>query len=253
MTTAHSPAADAASIDRAEIDKFSRLAEEWWNPDGPMRPLHRLNPVRLAFIRDVALAHFRRDGKSLSPFGGLRLVDVGCGGGLLCEPMARVGFDVLGIDAAGDNIRIAEAHAASLGLPVRYRSATAEALVDEGATFDVVLIMEVIEHVADVPAFVGACANLVAPGGVMIASTLNRTIKSLAMAKIGAEYVLRWLPAGTHDWSRFVTPFEFKVQLEDAGLTVTRLQGVSFDVLNWDWRLSNDSDVNYMIVAEKPR
>jgi 2-polyprenyl-6-hydroxyphenyl methylase / 3-demethylubiquinone-9 3-methyltransferase len=242
----------ASSVDEREIEKFSALAEAWWDPDGEFRPLHRFNPARLQFIRDVALAHFGRDAKSLKPFGGLTLLDIGCGGGLLSEPMARLGFDVLGVDAAEKNVRIAEAHAAAAGVVVRYRATTAEALAAEGARFDVVLNMEVVEHVADVPSFLGASARVLAPGGLMIVATLNRTFKSLALAKVGAEYVLRWLPAGTHEWSRFLTPFELKCHLEDAGLNVTRLQGVSFDILNWDWKLSRDSDVNYMIVAVKP-
>ena len=242
----------AASVDEREIEKFSALAEAWWDPNGKMAPLHRFNPARLAFIREVALAHFGRDAKSLRPFDGLTLLDIGCGGGLLSEPMARLGFDVLGVDAAERNVHIAEAHAAAAGVKVAYRTATAEALAAEGACFDVVLNMEVVEHVADVPSFLGACARVIAPGGLMIVATLNRTFKSLALAKVGAEYVLRWLPAGTHEWSRFITPFELKTKLEDAGLKVTRLQGVSFDILNWDWKLSSDTDVNYMVVAEKP-
>jgi 2-polyprenyl-6-hydroxyphenyl methylase/3-demethylubiquinone-9 3-methyltransferase len=245
------PSVDAPSVDAGEIDKFSRMAEEWWNPNGKFRPLHRFNPTRLQFIREVALAHFGRDTKSLSPFGGLALLDIGCGGGLLCEPMSRLGFDVLGVDASEKNIGIAEAHATAAGVNVRYRAATAEALAEEGALFDVVLNMEVVEHVADVPGFLKACANVVAPGGVMIVATLNRTMKSLALAKVAAEYVLGWLPVGAHDWSRFITPFELKTNVEDAGLEVTRLQGVSFDILNWDWKLSDDTDVNYIIVGEK--
>jgi 2-polyprenyl-6-hydroxyphenyl methylase/3-demethylubiquinone-9 3-methyltransferase len=185
------------------------------------------------------------------PFGGLTLLDIGCGGGLLTEPMARLGFAALGVDAAEDNVRIAQAHAAETGVGARYRATTAEALAAEGARFDVVLNMEVVEHVADVKGFLAACASVLAPGGMTIVSTLNRTLTSFALAKVGAEYVLRWLPAGTHEWSRFLTPFELKVMLEDAGLTVTRLQGVSFDVLNWEWKLSSDTDVNYMVVATK--
>jgi 2-polyprenyl-6-hydroxyphenyl methylase/3-demethylubiquinone-9 3-methyltransferase len=252
MSTGHATAADSPSVDEREIDKFSRLAEEWWNPDGKFRPLHKFNPTRLQFIRDVALAHFGRDPKGLSPFGGLSLLDIGCGGGLLSEPMSRLGFDVLGVDASEKNVGIAEAHAAAAGVNVRYRATTAETLAAEGARFDVVLNMEVVEHVADVPGFLGACASVIAPGGVMIVATLNRTMKSLALAKVAAEYVLRWLPVGAHEWSRFITPFELKMKLEDTGLTVTRLQGVSFDILNWDWKLSSDTDVNYMVVGEKP-
>lgn len=250
--TAEAASVNATSVDAREVDKFARLAEEWWNPDGKFRPLHRFNPVRLAFIREVALARFGRDAKSLRPFEGLTLLDIGCGGGLLSEPMARLGFDVLGVDAAEKNIGIAEAHAAAAGVDVRYRAATAEALAAEGARFDVVLNMEVVEHVADVPGFLRACASVLAPGGVMIVATINRTLRSLAFAKVAAEYVLGWLPVGAHEWSRFITPFELKMKLEDAGLNVTRLQGVSFDILNWDWTPSSDTAINYMVVAEKP-
>jgi 2-polyprenyl-6-hydroxyphenyl methylase/3-demethylubiquinone-9 3-methyltransferase len=239
------------SVDRAEVDKFSALAGEWWNPDGKFAPLHRFNPVRLKYIRDMAARHFGRDGRAARPFEGLKLLDIGCGGGLLCEPMARLGFDVLGAEASERNVEIARAHALQSGLTIDYRSTTAEALADDGETFDVVLNMEVIEHVADLPLYLEACAQLVAPGGFTIVATINRTLKSLALAKIGAEYVLRWLPRGTHDWNRFVEPKKLTSRLRDAGLHVRGVQGVSFDPLNWDWRLSPDTDVNYMVVAER--
>jgi 2-polyprenyl-6-hydroxyphenyl methylase/3-demethylubiquinone-9 3-methyltransferase len=239
------------SVDPAEIEKFSRLAHEWWDPKGKFRPLHLFNPVRIGFVRDVAAAHFRRDPRALSPFDGLTLLDIGCGGGLLAEPMARMGFTVTGVDAAEKNVRIAATHAEGSRLKLSYRAGTAEALEEEGARFNVVLNMEVVEHVADMKAFLNSCAGLVAPGGIMIVATLNRTLKSLALAKIGAEYVLRWLPPGTHDWNRFVRPDELKRDLQAAKLNVTRLQGVMFDPLNWDWRLSSDTDVNYMVVATK--
>ena len=239
------------SIDVAEVEKFSRMAAEWWDPNGKFWPLHAFNPVRLKFIREFAAEHFARDPKALRPFEGLSLLDIGCGGGLLSEPMARMGFAVLGADPSEKNVRTAAAHAASSGLVLDYRAVTAEGLVDEGAKFDVVLNMEVVEHVADLGAFLAACARLIKPGGIMLVATLNRTLKSLALAKIGAEYVLRWLPAGTHDWNRFVRPDELERLLEDSGLTVRRVQGVAFDPLRWDWRLSSDTDVNYMVVAEK--
>ena len=241
----------SSSIDPDEVAKFTRLAAEWWDPNGKFRPLHQFNPVRLGFIRAAAAAHFGRDEKGLKPFRGLNLLDIGCGGGLLSEPMARIGFTVLGVDPSEKNVKTASAHAADSGLAVTYRAATAEALAEEGATFDVILNMEVVEHVADLGGFLHTCAALVKPGGFMLVATLNRTLKSLALAKIGAEYVLRWLPAGTHDWNRFVTPAELEGFLENAGLRVTRAQGVSFDPLRWDWRLSSDTDVNYMMVAEK--
>jgi 2-polyprenyl-6-hydroxyphenyl methylase/3-demethylubiquinone-9 3-methyltransferase len=243
--------ADFASLDPAEVAKFSAIAAEWWDPAGKFAPLHKFNPVRLGFIRTEAAGHFGRDARSLQPFKGLSLLDIGCGGGLLSEPMARLGFAVTGADASEKNIGTARAHAAQSGLPITYRTATAEALVAEGQSFDVVLNMEVVEHVADVAAYLDACARLVKPGGLTFVATLNKTLKSLALAKIGAEYVLGWLPRGTHDWNRFIPPAELKKSLERAGLNILKTQGISFDPLNWDWRLSSDVDVNYMIVAQR--
>ena len=241
--------ADFASLDPAEVAKFSAIAAEWWDPAGKFAPLHKFNPVRLSFIRTEAAGHFGRDSRTLRPFEGLSLLDIGCGGGLLSEPMARLGFAVTGADASEKNIGTARAHAAQSGLPITYRAATAEALVAEGRSFDVVLNMEVVEHVADVAAYLDACARLVKPGGLTFVATLNKTLKSLALAKIGAEYVLGWLPRGTHDWNRFIPPSELKKSLERAGLNILKTQGVSFNPLGWDWRLSSDVDVNYMIVA----
>ncbi len=250
MRSAFSPT-DSPSVDQAEIAKFSALASEWWDPNGKFRPLHQFNPVRLAFIRDHAADHFGRDRASLHPFQGKTLLDIGCGGGLLSEPMARLGFDVLGIDASEKNIAIASAHSRESGLPLTYRATTAEALALEKSKFDLILNMEVVEHVADLSAFLKSCATLLAPGGLMIVATLNRTLKSLALAKIGAEYVLRWLPPGTHDWNRFVRPDELDAQLQAAGLFVNQLQGVAFDPLRWEWRLARDTDVNYMVTAAR--
>jgi len=234
------------TIDPQEVAKFSAMAAEWWDPAGKFAPLHKFNPVRLQFIRDTAAAHFQRDA-GMRPFEGLALLDIGCGGGLLCEPMSRLGFAVTGVDPSEKNIGTAKAHAGSL--PIAYRAASAEQLVDEGLAFDVVLNMEVVEHVADLKVYLTACARLVKPGGMMIVATLNKTLKSLALAKIGAEYVLRWLPPGTHDWNKFVAPAELRRLLEGAGLNPLKTQGVAFDPLRWDWRLSNDTDVNYMVVA----
>jgi 2-polyprenyl-6-hydroxyphenyl methylase/3-demethylubiquinone-9 3-methyltransferase len=242
---------DAPSIDAAEVAKFSALAEEWWDPHGRFAPLHKFNPVRLGFIRDVAAAHFGRDPRTLAPFRGLTLLDIGCGGGLLSEPMARLGFAVLGADASPRNVKTAAAHAAASGIAVDYRVISAEALAAAGLTFDVVLNMEVVEHVADLPCYLAACAHLIKPGGLMFVATLNKTLKALALAKIGAEYVLGWLPRGTHDWNRFIPPNDLKTTLEEAGLSILETQGVSFDPLNWDWKLSADVDVNYMIVAKR--
>ena len=241
----------APSIDPGEVAKFSAIAAEWWDPEGKFAPLHKFNPVRLSFIRAEAAAHFGRDARSLRPFEGLSLLDIGCGGGLLSEPMARLGFAVTGADASEKNIGTARAHAAQSGLDIDYRATSAESLAAEGLTFDVVLNMEVVEHVADVSAYLAACTRLVKPGGLTFVATLNKTLKSLALAKIGAEYVLNWLPRGTHDWNRFIPPAELKASLEECGLTILKTQGVSFDPLNWDWRLSGDVDVNYMIVARR--
>jgi 2-polyprenyl-6-hydroxyphenyl methylase/3-demethylubiquinone-9 3-methyltransferase len=247
---------ESASIDPAEVAKFSALAQEWWDPAGKFAPLHKFNPVRLGFIRGEAAGHFGRDARSLRPFEGLSLLDIGCGGGLLSEPMARLGFAVTGADASEKNIGTARAHAAQSGLlqgerAIDYRATSAESLVAEGKSFDVVLNMEVVEHVADVSAYLAACTALVKPGGLTFVATLNKTLKSLALAKIGAEYVLNWLPHGTHDWNRFIPPAELQKLLQETGLTVLKTQGVSFDPLNWDWKLSSDVDVNYMMVATR--
>ena len=239
------------SVDEAEVAKFSALAAEWWDPAGKFAPLHKFNPVRLAFIRQEAADRFHRDAKSLKPFADLSLLDIGCGGGLLSEPMARLGFAVTGADASQKNIGTARAHAAHVGVPIAYRAITAEALAAEGAQFDVVLNMEVVEHVADVDAYLAACAQLVKPGGIMVVATLNKTLKSLALAKFAAEYVLGWMPRGTHDWNRFVSPAELQKSVEASGLTILKLQGVSFDPLTWDWHLSADLNINYMMVAAR--
>jgi 2-polyprenyl-6-hydroxyphenyl methylase/3-demethylubiquinone-9 3-methyltransferase len=244
--------AQSLSIDPVEVAKFSALAAEWWDPEGKFAPLHKFNPVRLAFIRGQAAANFQRDARSLKPFEGLSLLDVGCGGGLLSEPMARLGFSVTGADASDRNIGTARAHAAENGVAVDYRAASAEALAEEGLSFDVVLNMEVVEHVADVGAYLCACSRLVRPGGITLVATLNKTLKSLALAKIGAEYVLGWLPRGTHDWNRFIAPEALRAGLEKSGLTILKTQGVSFNLLAWDWELSSDVDVNYIVVAARP-
>jgi 2-polyprenyl-6-hydroxyphenyl methylase/3-demethylubiquinone-9 3-methyltransferase len=241
----------SASVDPAEIAKFSAMADEWWSTTGKFAPLHKFNPVRLQFIRETATDHFGRSPKGLRPFEGLTLLDIGCGGGLLSEPMARLGFKVLGADASDKNVSIATVHAAKSGLAVTYRATTAETLADAGQTFDAVLNMEVVEHVADLAGYLNACAKLVKPGGLMFVATLNKTLKSLALAKIGAEYILGWLPRGTHDWSRFIEPPKLRSLLEETGLKPLKTQGVAFDPIGWDWRLSSDVDVNYMIVATR--
>ncbi len=239
------------TVDAAEVAKFSAMAAEWWDPAGKFAPLHRFNPVRLTFIKAEAAAHFGRDPRGLRPFEGLSLLDIGCGGGLLSEPMARLGFAVTGADASEKNIGTARAHAGQSGLAIDYRTTTAETLAAEGRQYDIVLNMEVVEHVADVGAYLQACASLLKPGGQTFVATLNKTLKSLALAKIGAEYVLNWLPRGTHDWNRFLPPAELRAMLEEAGLTICKTQGVSFNPIAWDWSLSSDVDVNYMVTARR--
>jgi 2-polyprenyl-6-hydroxyphenyl methylase / 3-demethylubiquinone-9 3-methyltransferase len=240
-----------SSVDQAEVERFSRLAADWWDPRGPMAALHKLNPLRLAYIRDKAAERFGRDVKQLDCLKGLRILDIGCGGGILSEPLARLDADMLGADPAQENIAAAIAHAQESGIAIDYRATTAEGLVAAGERFDVVLAMEVIEHVADVGAFVATCAGMVKPGGLMIAATLNRTVKSFALAIVGAEYVLRWLPRGTHQWDKFVTPQELENAIERSGLRVTGERGVIYNPFADRWQLSSDMDVNYMLAAAR--
>jgi 2-polyprenyl-6-hydroxyphenyl methylase/3-demethylubiquinone-9 3-methyltransferase len=243
----------ASSIDPAEVERFSRIAAEWWDPKGKFAPLHRFNPVRLAFIREQALARFGRDGRARRPFEGLRLLDIGCGGGLLSEPMARLGFQVTAVDASERNVGTARAHADEQGLSIDYRCATAEQLLAQGeAAFDVILNMEVIEHVADPGAYLRDCGRLLAPGGLMVVATLNRTLKALALAKLGAEYVLRWLPPGTHDWRKFLKPEEIRSFLAGEALEVQGPFGIAYDPLGGRWKPSGDIDVNYMMTVTRP-
>jgi 2-polyprenyl-6-hydroxyphenyl methylase/3-demethylubiquinone-9 3-methyltransferase len=242
----------ASTVDQAEIDQFARLGAQWWDERGPMAMLHKFNPVRLGYIRDQVTAHFGRDPRKLGCLTGLRMLDIGCGGGILSEPLARLGALVVGADPAERNIEVARRHAAQAGVLVDYRATTAEALADAGERFDVVLAMEVVEHVADMPLFVRRCGEMVKPGGLMIAATLNRTLKSFALAIVGAEYVLRWLPRGTHQWDKFVTPGELEAAMIGAGLRVVEERGVVYNLFADSWKLSNDMDVNYMLVAEKP-
>jgi 2-polyprenyl-6-hydroxyphenyl methylase/3-demethylubiquinone-9 3-methyltransferase len=241
-----------ATVDEAEVARFSRLAGQWWDPHGEMAVLHKFNPVRLAYIRDAACRRFGRDPRQLGCLAGLRILDIGCGGGILCEPLARLGAAMIGVDPSQTNIAAATLHAAESGLAIDYRTATAEDLADAGECFDLVLAMEVVEHVADVGLFVRRCAEMVKPGGLMIAATLNRTLKSFALAIVGAEYVLRWLPRGTHRWDKFVTPNELEIALVQGGLRVSGETGVIYHLLADRWQLSSDMDVNYMLTAEKP-
>ncbi|GGA91911.1 ubiquinone biosynthesis O-methyltransferase [Brucella endophytica] len=239
------------TIDSAEVERFSRIAAEWWNPQGKFRPLHKFNPTRLAYIKEEICAAFGRDPLSPRPLEGLRLLDIGCGGGLLCEPMAKLGATVIGADASETNIEVAKIHAAETGLAIDYRATTAEALAEAGEKFDVVLNMEVVEHVADVDLFLSACGQMVKPGGLMFVATINRTLKALGLAIIGAEYVLRWLPRGTHQYEKLVRPEELEKALNAAGLTIIDRQGVTYNPLADSWNRSRDMDVNYMVLARK--
>jgi 2-polyprenyl-6-hydroxyphenyl methylase/3-demethylubiquinone-9 3-methyltransferase len=239
-----------STVDPTEIAKFSKLSAEWWDPNGKMAPLHRINPLRLAYIRDAACRKFERNAKSLNCLSGLRMLDIGCGAGLLCEPFTRLGADVIGIDPSAKNIAAARLHAEKGHLSIDYRNTTLEEM-DARERFDIVLAMEVVEHVTDVGVFLGRCAAMLKPGGMLVASTLNRNWKSFALAIVGAEYVLRWLPRGTHQWSKFVTPDELTRHLLDNRLVVTEQSGVVYNPFADKWSLSADMDVNYMVVAEQ--
>ncbi|MGE5147788.1 MAG: bifunctional 2-polyprenyl-6-hydroxyphenol methylase/3-demethylubiquinol 3-O-methyltransferase UbiG [Candidatus Eiseniibacteriota bacterium] len=243
----------SSTVDTAEIDRFSALADAWWDPEGEFRPLHRLNPVRLAYVRDRVIGHFGLDPKARKPLDGLKLLDVGCGGGLISEPMARLGAAITGIDAAERNIAVAAAHAAESGLAIDYRATTVEDLAETGARFDVVLALEIVEHVADPDLFLEACGAVLKPGGVLVLSTLNRTAKAFALAIVGAEYVLRWLPRGTRDWRKFLRPSELGAGLRRAGLELADLTGIAYNPLNDKWTLGRDLDVNYLAAAVKAK
>ncbi len=243
---------ETATLDDAEVKRFAALAAEWWDPNGKFRPLHKLGPARLAFVRQEIVRHFPQATGGLRPFSGLAVLDIGCGGGLVSEPVARLGATVTGIDPAAENIEAARRHAEGQGLTIDYRSALVEDLVAEGRTFDCVLCLEVIEHVPEVAAFLATCAKLARPGGLMILSTINRTMKSYALAIVGAEYILRWLPVGTHQWDRFVTPDELARHAEAAGLAVSVREGLVYNPLTDAWSLSQDLDVNYMASAARP-
>jgi 2-polyprenyl-6-hydroxyphenyl methylase/3-demethylubiquinone-9 3-methyltransferase len=242
-------------VDPSEVARFEALAAEWWDPDGRFKTLHRFNPERVRFVRDQACAHFGpvRTGTTTDsqPFSGLDLLDIGTGGGLVAEPMARLGARVTGIDPSTKNIGIAQAHARQMALDITYRAVTAEALARETARFDIVIMLEVVEHVADVAAFFEAATALVKPGGMLVAATLNRTVKSYALAIVGAEYVMRWLPIGTHDWNKFLTPDELSAHVQACGLTVQNVAGMIYNPLTGRWRTGTDTSVNYMLSALK--
>jgi 2-polyprenyl-6-hydroxyphenyl methylase/3-demethylubiquinone-9 3-methyltransferase len=241
-----------STVDEAEVARFSAMAGEWWDPKGKFRPLHQINPLRLAFIKEEACRRFARDLKSTDTFRGLRVLDIGCGGGLLSEPIARLGGTVIGADASATNIEVAKLHAARSGLAIDYRATTAEDLAAAGERFDVVLAMEIVEHVPDMPAFVGISASMLKSGGLMVVSTINRTLRSFALAIVGAEYILRWLPRGTHQWDKLVTPDELRAAFSAGDLEPGRAMGMIFDPLRAEWRLSADLGVNYLIAADRP-
>ena len=239
------------TVDDAEIAHFSAIADEWWAADGKFAPLHRLNPIRIGFIKDQVAARFDRDPKDARALAGLSLLDIGCGGGLLSEPMARLGASVVGADASAVNIGVASLHAREAGLTIDYRATTAEALAEAGERFDIVLAMEIVEHVADLDLFVRETARMVKPGGFIVFSTINRTPKAYLLAILGAEYVLRWLPRGTHSYEKFVKPAELRTALAEAGLTPAAESGVVYDPLRDRWKTSGDLDVNYMLAATR--
>jgi 2-polyprenyl-6-hydroxyphenyl methylase/3-demethylubiquinone-9 3-methyltransferase len=250
--TASNRGPSTATLDPAELDRFARLASEWWDANGQFRTLHLIGPARLTFLRDSIAGHFARSAGTHRPLEGLTVLDIGCGGGLVCEPLARLGARVTGIDPAGANIEAARSHAAGQGLEIEYRAAQVEDLVAEGRTFDAVICLEVVEHVPDAGAFLKQCAALVRPGGLLLLSTINRTLKSYLLAIVGAEYVLRWLPVGTHQWERFVTPPELARHVEAAGLRAPTFRGLVYRPLADAWELADDTDVNYFAAATKP-
>ncbi len=244
----------ASTIDEGEVAKFQAMAEEWWDPTGKFKPLHMMNPCRLDYITRQIAAEFDRDLSGTAPFAGLRILDIGCGGGLLSEPMARLGADVVGADAAERNIPVAQLHAQQSGLEIDYRHTTAEALAEAGEQFDAILNMEVVEHVSDPLAYLTACRQLLKPGGLQICSTLNRNPKSYVAAIIGAEHIMRWLPKGTHDWAKFITPDELYDLLGQAGLEPVDRKGFVFNPISWKWSISDrDLSVNYVTASRKPR
>ena len=239
----------ASTVDPGEVARFSELSEQWWDPKGKMAPLHKINPLRLAYIRDVACRKFDRNPKSLNCLSELRILDIGCGAGLLCEPLTRLGAQVIGVDPSATNIAVAKLHAERGHLSIDYRCTTIEEM-DPRERFDIVLAMEVVEHVANVGMFLDRCAALLKPTSMMVVSTINRTWKSFALAIVGAEYILRWLPRGTHQWDKFVTPAELTHHLERNKLAISDQAGVVYNPLADRWSLSSDMDVNYMVIAE---
>lgn len=242
-----------ATIDAAEVERFAAIAPDWWNETGAFRPLHRLNPARVGYVRDRLAAYFARDIKARAPFAGLSLLDVGCGGGLICEPLARLGFDVTGSDADETALGVARDHAAAHGIAIDYRSSAAEQLAAAKRRFDAVLALEVVEHAADPALFVATAASLVKPGGALVLSTLNRTPQAYAAAILGAEYLLRWLPRGTHSYRKFRRPSELARDVRAAGLAVEDVSGLVYNPWRDAWYVDNKLDINYLLFATKPK
>ncbi len=240
-----------STLDQREVERFRALAAKWWDLEGEFAPLHAIGPERIKFLREALVRHFGRDTHAAQPLEGLSVADIGCGGGLVAEPLARLGAHVTGIDPAEENVAAARTHAAQSGLQIGYRAARVEELAAEGAQFDAVIALEVVEHVPDVAAFTSVCAQVLRPGGLMLLSTINRTARAFALAIVGAEYVLRWLPRGTHQWDRFVTPAELRDALERSGLRPVDTRGLTFNPLTRTWRLSTDTGVNYLMAAAK--
>ncbi|HMN51061.1 MAG: bifunctional 2-polyprenyl-6-hydroxyphenol methylase/3-demethylubiquinol 3-O-methyltransferase UbiG [Xanthobacteraceae bacterium] len=241
-----------STIDPGEVSRFAAMAKEWWAPHGKMRPLHKLNPVRIAFIRDLACDIFDRSPRKLDCLRGLRILDIGCGGGILSEPLARLGGEVVGIDPAEENVEVAKVHAEQSALEIDYRATSAETLADAGEKFDIVIASEVVEHVADLPLFMKRACEMVKPGGFMAITTINRTLRSFALAIVGAEYILRWLPVGTHTWDKFVMPEELAGAFAANGMDECDRGGMIFNPLTGEWRRGFDTAVNYMIAGRKP-
>ncbi len=253
VSTARTPFSKNSTVDQSEIDHFTSLAQEWWDPAGKFKPLHKFNPVRLAYIREKTCEHFQRNFRQAGALSGLRVLDIGCGGGLLSEPMAKMGANVVGADAGSTKIEVARLHAIQSGLDIDYRCTTAEELAQDGENFDIVLNMEVVEHVADVDLFMKACAQMVNPGGLMFVATINRTAKARALAIFMAEEVLRWLPRGTHQFDKLVKPSELELPLNQSGMQIIDRLGVFYNPFADRWQRSRDMDVNYMVLAEKKK
>lgn len=251
-TNGPAPDRGGGNVDPREVERFAKIAESWWDPNGPFRPLHKIGPARLSFIRNALCRHFGLDTGGVRVLQGLSVLDVGCGGGLICEPLARLGAEVTGIDPADENIRAAALHAGISGLDIDYRATRIEEIAAGNDRFDAVMCLEVVEHVPDPAAFLAQCAGALKPGGLLIVSTLNRTLKSFALAIVAAEYVLGWVERGTHRWDRFITVDELDRALKETGLTDIRYEGIVYDPFADRWSTSSDTDVNYMAAASKP-